>query len=381
MSLRLPIHALAPVIALVLLAGSALLEGSVVTGQMVTTGGEPSLHHLSYRDVTLKQYAAPVGVSWRWHRVRIDANTALARATLHVNDQDQALTGLTDITVRTTVPVLSDRARIVFAANLPSGRETVDTLQMHLAAALATDIFTLPIASFGSGFGVTGGLAFAQPVGTWVLGLAASYRMGAAYQPISETRPGQPTEFRPGGERRFRLALENPQRTGRAARFALSWSQYAPDEIDQRESFLHPGDRLLAEAMMERPLGTGSSVTYGWAMFRARGQVTNPAYAATGAAARRLSLGGGTKLFLPLGPAYSLRPTAELLAQWTDSSTLTSPSDGVLLRLGSGIAIRTRQLVLEPAALLQMGVFRQDTAMITGLIIRGGVAWAPPRGN
>lgn len=354
--------------ALALLAAPFLGRAGLAAQQV---GGEVAYHSVSIGDLSVSEMAVPIGVMFRLGALRLDANTAVAAAHLKGPGIDSRLSGLTDITARLMIPMLEDRARLVLAANVPTGTASLNAAELPVAAALTTDILTLPVSSFGSGGGVTTGFAASRPWGSWVVGGMAAFRVGAAYEPLVSTAAGPSAEFRPGEELRLRLAAEHSTAGGLTLRFAGSWSTYAEDQVDGA-SFFNRGDRFLGEATAEFPLGRGAGVVYGWDLHSSRGSTAPSVQQPLQAAAALNLLGAGVRVQFPVNANLTLRPVLELLSQSADAAI--GPGSGTMFRLGGGVARRMGRLILEPALLFQVGSL--DGERITGLVVRGGVAWA-----
>lgn len=356
---------------LVLWAMCAALMAAAVPGQTSaqTVVAEAALHSLSIGDGTLTQVVIPVGVTWRLAGLRFDANAAYADASYKVNGEDSKLSGLTDLTVRVLVPVMGDRARLIVAGNIPTGTETLTEAQLPVAAVLTTDILGMPVRTFGSGAGVTTGLALAQPVGDWVAGGIVVYRMGGAYEPIAPATAGSPSaEFRPGSEFRMRLGLERPRVGGTTWRLAGSWSRFAPDATEERDVFAR-GDRLMGEAVAEFPVGRGAATMYGWGMYRSESDIFAGAEPETAPSSTLAAVGG--VLAHPLTPTFTLRPRAELLLQRGKPGF--GSGNGWIARAGSGASFRLGSMRVDPAVLLQVGGLEDDD--VFGLVLRGGILW------
>jgi hypothetical protein len=357
----------------VLCALAALsLPAANAAAQML--GTEPSYSLLRRGDADLTQIVLPVGVSVLAGPVRLDANTAFMRATLaEPGAPASELSGLTDITLRGLLPLAGDRVRVALSLNLPTGETTLAPDQFPVAAALNTDLYMLPVAALGSGFGVTTLLALAQPVGEWVVGASGAYRIGSAF----EATPGGGEEFRPGDELRLRLALERPHRAGWAARLGASVSRLSSAELeaDQVVYDFHPGNRIVVDGMVDFPVGSGSAMVHAWNLYRASaGDADNPIPAADVAALSRNLTGAGVRLSLPLGAALSLRPMADMVLQVTPGADAAlETGDGFLVRAGTGVGYRIGRLVFEPAALAQFG--RRGDHNLVGFILRGGLLW------
>lgn len=329
---------------------------------------EAALHTLSIGEGTLTQFVVPFGLTWRFANLRFDANAAFADAVYEVGGARSELSGLTDVTVRVMAPVMGDRARLILAGNIPTGTETLTEDQIPVAAALTTDLLALPVRSFGSGAGVTAGMAVAQPMGDWVAGGIVAYRVGGAYEPFA-TAPGATTsEFRPGSEFRMRLGLERPRVGGTTWRLAGSWSRFSPDASDEQDLFAR-GDRILGEAIAEFPVGPGAATLFGWGLYRSESEIMAGPEPEFAPASTLVGVGG--ILSRPITATMTLRPRAELLVQRGEPGFGTG--DGWIARAGSAVSMRFGTTRFEPAVMVQTGDLQGDE--LFGLVLRGGVIW------
>lgn len=331
-----------------------------------TAAAEIGLHSLKVGDSRITELVVPFGVGWNWSGIRFDMNSAWASAAYNQRDRGiSRISGLTDLTVRMMVPLLDDQLRVIVAGNLPTGSETLGESQLPVAAAITTDLLALPVRSFGSGTGLATGVALARPVGEWVVGGIAVYRMGSAYEPIG----AQATEFRPGSEMRMRLALERPRISGVTYRLAGSWSHFGEDERDDEAVFAR-GDRIMAEAVAEFPFRAGAASLYAWTLRRGEsrlmvGEDPQPVPSS-------VLVGLGANSTYPLSRSLSLSPRAEVTMQRGDPGF--GGGDGWIGRLGSGVSYRYGSLRFEPAALLEFGDLNDRDVL--GIVVRGGVLWA-----
>lgn len=350
------------------MCAAILLVAAPGPGHSQTVVAEAAVHTLSVDDGTLTQFVLPFGVTWRAAGIRFDTNAAYAHATYDRDGVRSQLDGLTDLTLRMLVPLMGDRARLILAGNIPTGTETLTQDQIPVAAVLTTDLLAMPVRSFGSGAGVTAGVALAQPVGEWVAGGIAVYRVGGAYDPVSPTPGMTVSEFRPGSEFRLRLGLERPRVGGVTWRLAGSWSRFGADSDPDQDLFAR-GDRLLGEAVAELPFGRGAASLYGWTLYRSDSEILAGAEPETAPASTLAGIGGS--LTHPLTPGLTLRPRAEILIQRGEPGF--GSGDGWMARAGSGASIRLRTLRFEPAVMVQAGGLEGDDLL--GLVFRGGVVW------
>ncbi len=329
---------------------------------------ETGVYSLSIGDASLTELVVPFGLSFRLAGMQLDANAAYASARYEAGGVTSELSGLTDITLRAMIPMMEGRGRIIVAGNVPTGTSALGTDEIPVAGVITTDLLTLPVRSFGSGAGVTTGLAIAQPMGDWVVGGIAVYRVGSAYEPVIASAGTEASEFRPGSELRLRVGLERPSTSGVTVRLAGSWSRFGEDETDDDAVFAR-GDRLMGEAVAEFPFLTGAASVYAWNLYRTESELLiGTAPQATPASNL---LGAGASVAYPLSPALTLRPRAEVMVQSGEPGF--GAGSGWITRLGSAVTWRFGPLRLEPAALVQIGDLEGES--VFGLVLRGGVLW------
>ena len=144
-------------------------------------------------------FILPIG-----QRFSLDAGTYVVRAEREdETGATNSISGITDITLRAGYQVVPDAVALTVAVNAPTGQATLDTAQLYVAGATATDLIPFPVTNFGSGFNVTSGLAVAVPVGGWAIGAAGSYRYNGEYTPLRDTAG---TTLQPGAEYRLRYS-------------------------------------------------------------------------------------------------------------------------------------------------------------------------------
>lgn len=334
-----------------------------------SAAAEAGIHTVTVGDARLSELVVPVALSWRLSSVRFDVNTAWAYAVYEDEGATSEIEGLTDVTVRLMVPLLRDQARLIVAGNVPTGTKTLTTTELPVAAALTTDLLALPIRSFGTGAGLTTGLALARPVGDWVAGGIAAYRVGSGYEPVVAGQGSQATEFRPGSELRLRLALERPAPAGVTVRFAGSWSRFGEDRT-QEEAVFARGDRFMGEAVAEFPFRAGAATVYGWNLYRSGSRMLLDAEPQPVPSSTLMGLGAGASY--PLTRSLSVRPRLEMTLQRGGEAGLGG-GEGWIARAGSGVTYRFGRLTVEPAALIQAGALNSEDVL--GVILRAGVLW------
>src|SRR5581483_8857419 len=71
------------------------------------------------------------------------------------------ISGLTDTQIRANYVLGNDFVVLTAGVNLPTGKSTVTTSQLLAANLIGSDFLAFPISNMGTGFGGTGGIAFA----------------------------------------------------------------------------------------------------------------------------------------------------------------------------------------------------------------------------
>jgi hypothetical protein len=324
--------------ALALVAASASAQSGVgarVGPQFVTyTLGAPS-------SVTITEMSVPIfafmpvtpGLS-------IDIGTAFASANVKSTAGGQAressISGLTDTQIRATMNLGTDMVLLTAGLNLPTGRTTADTSEQMAAALIGNDFLSFPISSMGSGFGGTGGLALAAPVGAWNLGAGVSVRSSMPFDPYVD-RNGTKLRYTPGTEMRARLGLDHPYGTGRAS-IGLTYSKFGDDQF--QTSIYNTGDRLLTQGYVSNAILTGDYVVSAWNLYRRSGTLADgsptgaesitdlsAAYGMT-MGAGRIEPGVSVRTWMQQDTPSSLQSTVSLRYEWTSGRLGISPMAG-----------------------------------------------------
>jgi hypothetical protein len=271
----------------------------------------------------VSQLAVPIGVVLPIsRRLVLDAGTFFAQAE-RVDDAGvgTTLSGITDVQARALLEIVPDAVVLALAANLPSGDATLTGTELDVAGAIASDLITFPVPSFGSGFSLTGGLALAAPVGPWAIGVAGSYRVSGEFQPLADTS----AQYRPGGEVRFRFGLDRVVGQGRFSA-GFTYSTFATDEFGGSGAF-RSGARYVPQLSLGLPLGNGSLQLYAWDLYRRNGEYTGT----TVRAPKQNTLALGTVIAMRRGRTL-WRPSLEVRRQWEGVTSLAG--SGTLVSLG-----------------------------------------------
>lgn len=299
----------------------------------------------------------PVG-----RRLTFDAGTSYVSA----ERTDEAggstsLNSLTDLVVRAGWQIIPDALIFTLAANLPTGTATLEGDQIFLAGAVATDLIPFPVTSFGSGFNVTTGLALAQPVGSWALGVAGSYRYNGSYEPLADTS----VSLTPGAEYRVRIGADRLVGQGRLS-LGFTFSTFSRDEFGADQ--YSPGKRFISQASWSLPLGTNRSLAlYVWDIHRTVDSTTSYA-----GAQKENTISTGVIGSFRIG-RNTLRPSVELRHQWAGVSSLEDY--GTQVGLGARLAIPAGQrFTVTPSVRLDLGSLVNGASNVSYTGVSAGVS-------
>src|SRR4051812_23832238 len=188
-----------------LLVLSLLVIASSTSAQSVGARTSPQFAHYtlgSPSNNTISEMAIPLfAVMPISPMLTLDIGTAFASAKLTNTSNGQAtestISGLTDTQLRATVNLATDMVVLTAGLNIPTGSSTVKPEEQAAAGMIGNDFLIFPISSMGSGFGGTGGLALARPMGDWNLGAGFSVRHSMPFDPY-EDATGAKLHYTPG---------------------------------------------------------------------------------------------------------------------------------------------------------------------------------------
>jgi hypothetical protein len=206
----------------------------------------------------------------------VDVGTAYAMAHLEhrtlsgttTTTTTSELNGLTDTQVRANYTFGQDFLVLTAGVNVPTGSATVDATELDAATRIGSDFLTFPISGFGSGLALTGGLAVAQPMGSWNVGFGASMRHSSEYEPFRDAS-GTATKFTPGPEYRARLGADHPFGTGRMS-LGVTFSKFGDDKSNA--ATFNTGDRYIGQFTVNNSLTDKVDYSFVmWNLFRTSG--------------------------------------------------------------------------------------------------------------
>lgn len=152
--------------------------------------------------------SSPLAGNWR-----LDLTTLYGSGRVQFNDptaaggsQTATLSGLSDVRLRATGPLLRDNVVLTVGLNLPSGRTALNNAQFGTLRILSAPALGLGSSPVGAGMSGTVGLVFAQQVGEWAVAYGTSYEVRGRYQPVAALIAGSGSaDYLPGGV--FRASL------------------------------------------------------------------------------------------------------------------------------------------------------------------------------
>ena len=233
----------------------------MVSYTLKTDGSEKTISQL----VTPIAVVIPVG-----ERFSFDIATAWARSRVEVKGDTAApstISGLTDTQLRGSYVFGQDAVVLTAGLNLPTGQSTATTKQFVAAQNISNDFLLFPIGTMGAGFGATGGIALARPVGTWNLGVGGSYRHSADFAPF-EYNDGQKAHYQPGNELRARVGVDRDFGAA-SAMLGATYSSFGDDK--SAGATFNTGNRLVFQGAYATTLRNVGYALNAWNLTRTHG--------------------------------------------------------------------------------------------------------------
>ena len=279
--------------------------------------------------------SADISSRWAYSRVTTDAGAV------------EDLSGLTDTDVRVAYTLGRQAAVVSLVASLPTGRSTVSSTNFVVIGALGSDFLTLPVATYGTGAKITGGVAAARNLGGINLGVGASLRWASEYAPFSDVD----LSYEPGVETRLQLGADGIVGSGRLSA-GLTFSTFGDDNFigagggGITQTFL-PGSRVLGELTYVAPLGNGNLTLYAWNFHRTAARVE----ALTVPRSKENIFDIGASWRLPAGRRVVVIPQSEL-KQWHRDGSSAGRMGSFLVGLEIAAAAG---FTIEPSARTDFG--------------------------
>ncbi|MEY3701114.1 MAG: hypothetical protein RI891_406, partial [Gemmatimonadota bacterium] len=258
-------------------------------------------------------------------RLSVDLSTAFATSEVAVSGAAvSTISGLTDTQVRGNY-ALGESVLLTAGVNLPTGRYLIPADQQEAAGQIGNDFLNYGISSMGNGLALTGGVAYARPIGDWNLGLGTSLRKATRFDAF-EVEEG-PLRFTPSDEVRLRVGVDRPVGDGQIE-LGLSYSAFGADVANT--TTYSTGDRVIATAGWSVPVRGVQTYLSAWNLFRLAGeQLGGPA-----PGENVFNLAGGASLEVG---GVLVQPSAELRLWQVDGVKAGNlVSVGIRARLGLG---------------------------------------------
>jgi hypothetical protein len=216
---------------------------------------------------------APLG-----RRMSLDLTSHIASGTVRTyadSTGGETLTGLTDTQLRLLYTLRRDRAVASLSFNLPTGKHSVSTSAFQVSGAVGSNYLSFPVYSFGTAFGVTGGLAYAQQAGGWNLGFSGSLRYVGSYEPFSD----QAISYAPGLEMRVRAGADRLLGSSGRMLIGLTTSTFSTDEFTGTGTITggtyKPGVRFIGDLAFLRVFGRTTVSLALWDFYRTAGDTNH----------------------------------------------------------------------------------------------------------
>jgi hypothetical protein len=319
-------------------------SASAVSGVEVRQYGFDSKFGLDH----IRQIAVPFAVAVPiGRRVSFDIGTWYASTTVASDAGDETFSSLTDTQLRLAYTFGADAVVASVVVNLPTGKETTTQQQFGVAAGASSNFLLFPVNTYGAGTSVTPGLAAAATLGEWNVGLAASVRWSAEYQPFSDAG-SKALRYQPGVEARVRVGLD--RLVGRS-RFSLggTFSTFANDQLSGggagTNSTYEPGNRFLIDASLLAPAGNGTVSVYAWNYHRVTSGSSDGVIGA-----KENILTGGVAGNFPLSSRTAFEPMVEARF-W-----MPKTGKGSLFGAGAGLRVQlSPAIAFVPAGRIDVG--------------------------
>lgn len=270
----------------------------------------------------------------------MDLGTAWASTHSEIGGTKSDISGLTDTQLRANYTFGADFVVLTAGLNLPTGQSLVKPAQQAAAIRVGSDFLAFPIPSMGTGFGFTGGLAIAKPVGSWNVGAGASLRKSSAYDPFQDGA-GTAYHYQPGNEYRVRVGADRTVGTGRLA-LGVTYSAFG-DNVANGSAY-NTGNRLITQGSLTNALGPADLTLAAWDIYRASGTLADNS---------PLGYDNIANMYVGLGfhaGSATFEPNVEL-RNWQQEGMLPS----TMYRGGLRTQFRVGALVVSPGASYAIG--------------------------
>lgn len=283
---------------------------------------------IAYRFSVSEKFSADLYAAWAEGRVERENQTFV-------------LNGAVDTRVRLSFQA-SPWAVLTVGAALPTGNATHNSEEAVVASVLSSDILGFNEATWGTGFAITTGVATVYSIGSWGVGIGASYRLADEFEPSADTA----FSYSPGNESRLRFALD--RNVGETGKFTggVTVQTFQSDQLDGRNLF-QAGNRLRVDASYAFRAGSSTWSVFVANLWRTDGDLSLQLIDDTGTVLGDSILSTGSQnLFMagiggavPVGSTVYIHPMIDLRIQDRNNDGFDAGS-GWILRGGVDLPLR-----------------------------------------
>ncbi len=203
-------------------------------------------------------------------KVRADLYTAWATGSVEKGGSTYNKSGPTDTRVRLSYQV-TPWAIVTVGVNIPTGNSADTNEEAVVTSVLATDMLGFREATWGTGLGITGGIATARQMGEWGVGLGASYRQSGEFEPID----GNDRKYQPGNEAKARLGVDRNVGDGGKFTAGVTFLNYSED-LNSGQNYFQAGNRIRVDATYAFRSGGSTWSLFAANSWRDKGDLTLP---------------------------------------------------------------------------------------------------------
>lgn len=352
--------------------------GAGASFESVTFGGQGLRQYNfigldSSRVMSVRQSSTPITTAWtlgqNWH---VDVTALYANASVKYRDAGNAsvtrtasLSGVSDVRVRATGTIITDRLVLTAGANLPTGHTSLSNEEFGVLRIMAAPSLGLGSTPVGAGASGTMGLIFARRAGAWALAMGGSYEYRGRYSPVAALVAGAPSaDFQPGGVIRASITGDRTVGPHRLS-VAASADVFSDDELKTPTA---TGSASASTTVRLGPVFSSDvqmlfaaprfRQLLGYASFRWRAP-----FARNGTTVDKSSgqyFDSGLRAALTMGPQRDLVLAADTRLHTGLGVDEGLPTAGVASgSVSAGVELRRGLTSLQPYARLQGGVLRQ----------------------
>lgn len=323
----------------VLALGAAILGTGSVEAQGVqqTLGVSVNFQGLSFDDALGIDVAnlLLIPIAYRFsvnEKFSADLYAAWAEGRVERENETFVLNGAVDTRVRLSFQA-SPWAVLTVGVALPTGNATHDTQEAVVASVLSSDILGFNEATWGTGFAMTTGVATVHRIGSWGVGIGASYRLADDFEPSADTA----FSYTPGNESRIRVALD--RNVGETGKFTggVTFQTFQSDQLDGRNLF-QAGDRVRVDASYAFRAGSSTWNAFVANLWRSDGDLSLQLIDNTGAVLGDSIISTGSQNLLivgiggavPVGSTVYIHPMVDLRLQQRSAAEVATNTAWVL---------------------------------------------------